>query len=118
MGAPATVRIHHYNIIYCLLDVGCDVDNGDCEHNCNYTNNGTDHECSCNEGYEIYNSRFCRGMFNKIFKMMYNCLFLDANECKDGEPCGGTCVNTIGSYQCDCSSGYILDSDEYTCIGM
>ena len=32
---------------------------------------------------------------------------IDINECK-GKPCknGATCVNTFGSYRCQCASGY------------
>ena len=46
-----------------------------------------------------------------------NCTDLD--ECKTGSPCkhGGTCTNTIGNYQCDCTNGWTgqscqIDIDE------
>ena len=32
--------------------------------------------------------------------------------------CHQRCVNTLGSYDCACNSGYQLDSDGRTCTGM
>ena len=36
-----------------------------------------------------------------------NFLFLDINEC-EANPCnnGGTCVDLVGDYRCDCVPGY------------
>ena len=48
-------------------------------------------------------------------------LFLssDINECTENtDNCSQLCNNTIGSYQCYCEDGYILDSDEHTCNGI
>ena len=47
----------------------------------------------------------------------YNALALDVNECLSS-PCGQTCTNTAGSYQCSCNDGYELDDDGRTCNGM
>ena len=33
------------------------------------------------------------------------------------DQCHHTCINTVGSYICDCNVGYMLDSDGLTCIG-
>ena len=33
------------------------------------------------------------------------------------DQCHHTCINTIGSYICDCNVGYMLDSDGLTCTG-
>ena len=42
----------------------------------------------------------------------------DINECEDGiHPCSHHCYNTIGSYTCDCTTGFELDEDSQTCIG-
>ena len=43
---------------------------------------------------------------------------LDVNECDhlDGG-CSYTCVNTDGSFHCDCPLGYDLDFDQRTCLG-
>ena len=32
--------------------------------------------------------------------------------------CAQLCTNTLGSYNCSCNSGYILDIDEYNCTGI
>ena len=39
----------------------------------------------------------------------------DIDECSANHGCGDICVNTEGSYTCDCSQGYVLDSDGRTC---
>lgn len=44
----------------------------------------------------------------------------DVDECNElGEDAcvGGTCVNVIGSYRCECDEGTILDSTGRYCIG-
>ncbi len=44
---------------------------------------------------------------------------LDINECTEGtDSCVQNCTNIEGSYLCNCSSGYRLGSDGYSCIGM
>ena len=41
----------------------------------------------------------------------------DNNECLSGNGgCQQVCVNTNGSYYCDCQTGYKLKSDDISCI--
>ncbi|KAH9512215.1 Dorsal-ventral patterning tolloid-like protein 1 [Bulinus truncatus] len=41
----------------------------------------------------------------------------DKNECEiNNGGCDQICKNTVGSYQCSCVSGYILQSDHRTCL--
>ena len=48
--------------------------------------------------------------------VLYN---VDINECTDGiSNCDQICNNTIGSFTCDCHSGYILANDGHTCLGI
>ena len=43
-------------------------------------------------------------------------LLADIDECStDDYNCGQKCVNTEGSYVCDCWEGYALNSDGRTC---
>lgn len=43
---------------------------------------------------------------------------IDVNECEEGiSGCHQMCNNTIGSYNCDCYSGYHLEDDGHFCEG-
>lgn len=43
----------------------------------------------------------------------------ERDECSLGiHGCDHYCINTIGSYYCDCYSGYILNADRRTCSGV
>ena len=47
---------------------------------------------------------------------MQGILFLDNDECNDGSHnCEQHCVNTPGSFSCECAFGYNLTSDGQTC---
>ena len=42
----------------------------------------------------------------------------DIKECELGiSKCNQTCINTVGSYYCECEAGYSLTNDSHTCIG-
>lgn len=44
--------------------------------------------------------------------------FLDADECSaNASLCDVTCVNTVGSYRCECGTGYQLSNDGSSCTG-
>ena len=50
--------------------------------------------------------------------MTLYCTCIDINECND-PPCNHNCINTDGSYYCECySDGYTLDTDGITCTGI
>lgn len=41
----------------------------------------------------------------------------DVDECEDhySAVCSQLCVNTVGSYKCDCHTGYIMEADGHNC---
>ena len=42
----------------------------------------------------------------------------DINECENSNGgCDHICNNTIGSFECDCRDGFLLDSDGLHCLG-
>ena len=48
--------------------------------------------------------------------LLWNILFslscVDLDECQSPDACGAThvCNNTVGSYRCECSNGFVADS--------
>ncbi|PSN32774.1 hypothetical protein C0J52_15456 [Blattella germanica] len=58
-------------------------------------------KCHCRKGFQ---GRYCQ---------------IDVNECStDPTLCIHVCVNTFGSYQCLCPSGYTISSDRKTCTSQ
>ena len=86
-----------------LLDIDECLDDSlnQCDHNCTNTESG--YTCSCLSGYRLVNNTNC----------------IDVDECiEESDTChaNATCVNSIGSFSCDCDSGYTGDG-EY-CTGL
>ena len=59
----------------------------------------------------------CGSVYSKII-----CVFnfiTDLNECVlfPGICTNGRCINTDGSYRCECAPGYVLDSSGRVCVG-
>ena len=47
-----------------------------------------------------------------------NTLEIEINECQErSDLCEQTCINTNGSYDCQCNGGYTLNSDGLSCSG-
>ena len=46
-------------------------------------------------------------------------MFSDVNECRvDHGGCEQDCINTVGSYECQCKQGYILAEDAHSCMDI
>ena len=104
----------NYHIyLYFLTLLGVNVCNQmSCEHKCINTNGSF--LCQCNAGYVLNaDKRSCDGML--VYFSLFYCLlrtlslYKDINECAaNAKLCsnGSSCVNTNGSYICQCSNGY------------
>ena len=64
---------------------------------------------------------FCNTNCYKHSKEENNkCIWIltDINECEeDNGDCEFKCINTVGSYHCDCPEGMAQGEDKYTCKG-
>lgn len=66
----------------------CDTSNGACKCRNTFKNGRV---CNCQPGYELVNKQ-CQ----------------DIDECAQLGACDQICINTVGSYKCDCHPGYVL----------
>lgn len=56
---------------------------------------------------------YCVSYVEKLY------IFIDINECEAAlSPCQHSCENTVGSFTCSCSDGFILSDDQRSCVGM
>ena len=50
--------------------------------------------------------------------LLYIIFETDIGECLLGiSDCNQTCINTVGSYYCQCKLGYTLSNDSHSCLG-
>ena len=109
-----------YNAIYVsiLTDVNeCKRSNGGCDHICTNTNGS--HQCSCRDGYSLAeDNSHCVGMqYNKLIHTLTTIHGLDNDECQSNNGgCSQSCINTAGSYHCQCWDGYKMNNDS-NCTG-
>ena len=83
-------------------------------------NNPGSYHCSCNTGYSIKsNGISCMGKLIRHNNFLSYENTIDIDECQIGnDTCEHTCHNTIGSFYCECNSGYRLDiQTNSTCNG-
>ena len=86
--------------------------------------------CQCRSGYALSsNGRNCTGIYTYILLGSYFHIIhihfivihktIDKDECNTNNGgCQHTCVNTAGSYQCQCRSGYTLSGNNQSCDGV
>ena len=47
------------------------------------------------------------------------CVCVDVDECRQAGLCAhGSCINTVGSYRCQCESGYKPVPTQQACVGL
>ena len=105
----------HADVNECLL--------GNCDQTC--TNHQGHFTCSCLPGYILdIDGHTCNGKLILYHARMvishdlWNFIIIDVDECSSQDNnCTQICTNTIGSYQCACDVGYMLDMDGFTCSG-
>ena len=109
----------------CSIDIDeCELENANCSINANCTDTFGSFECTCNSGFEgdgvnCTSKSNSENFFFVSNNLMFFCLFLDINECASDRlnDCdeNARCIDTIGSYNCTCNSGY--EGDGFGCTG-
>lgn len=99
-----------------VVDINeCSIGNGGCQQTCVNTNGS--YHCDCQLGNYRLNpdNTTCDGnvIINLYIIIIYMLPRVDINECMEGtHSCSNAnnnfCVNTIGSYRCQCNTGYQL----------
>ena len=105
--------------------------NGGCEQIC--VNTEGSHHCDCLTGFVLSNDKTtCEGILSvymyNIYILLVNKirehfvkknLYVDIDECSDNTAgCEQTCINTPGSFSCECDVGYSLLPNGRSCEGM
>lgn len=91
-----------------------------CDHICH--NSVGSYTCSCESGFELVEMQRCFGRVLRLqnvptHSLITLCIYTDVDECTEGvHMCEQVCENSVGSYQCSCFDGYILQNT-FTCQG-
>ena len=102
----------------------CTEGTDNCQQTC--TNTDGSFTCDCDTGFRLAtDGHNCNGQsvlsHTGELTLWHNPVpntYTDINECaEDTHNCAQECTNTIGSFTCDCNTGYRLASDGHSCNG-
>ena len=89
--------------------------------NCSQICNNTlgSYTCGCNPGYELDEMDYHAMVQLHLCKMRTIVFISDINECSVlNGGCEDTCMNTVGSFECSCSTvGHQVHENGINCIG-
>ena len=116
---------HIYSwLYYSMADIN-ECETTACSHGCNNTVGS--YYCFCPAGYRLASDNHtCNGeswlmplASNWLVDYMFGHAtwqLIDIDECSEGsDSCAQLCINTVGSYTCSCTAGYILVGQ--SCVG-
>jgi len=114
MAFPFLIRNNYFNFEICLLDLNECEQFHPCDENSVCVNTLGSYKCECVKGFEKTTLNQCHGNLYFILLIAY-CknvsffFFQDIDECNsNSNNCHqyAKCINTYGSYNCSCSSGF------------
>eukprot|EP00933_Yihiella_yeosuensis_P070771 TRINITY_DN78936_c0_g1_i1.p1 TRINITY_DN78936_c0_g1~~TRINITY_DN78936_c0_g1_i1.p1 ORF type:complete len:1155 (+),score=147.67 TRINITY_DN78936_c0_g1_i1:493-3465(+) len=101
----------------CLNIDECELGLHDCQNNSVCVDTQGSFECPCKSGFNLTleggwpKRRVCKDLDECYINMMAR----KANASFPKWPCDEVCLNTIGSFQCGCNRGYVINYDLNTC---
>ena len=120
----ASMRYAKSYAVSLIVFVDADVDEcGEGSHDCSQicVNTPGSYYCNCQRGFQLVNDTHCEGIC--VFVCVTTCIRLtraDVDECEVLSPngfCSQVCVDTEGSFHCDCMEGYQLFRS-FLCTGL
>ena len=108
-------------ILHHCLDIDeCTTGHHNCKVNEYCVNKPGSFICKCASGFKSVDST-CEGILyissSAVASYLHTLLHIDINECNDSSNCDQLCINTNGSYYCNCNEGYSLMDDGQSCEG-
>lgn len=111
---------------FCVDINECDAESSLCDNGRCINTDGS-FRCVCNAGYHLaadkkscigeYLDHFPRDSVARWQDYVMRFFSSDIDECSTSICQNGRCLNTVGSFHCECSPGFELGSDGRSCLG-